>query len=245
MSDPFSSLPVRRIEENGFAPLSRNSWPASVPGIRQVLDEGLDLSALTVFVGENGAGKSTLVEAIAGAFGLGIEGGTRNSLHRTQSSESVLADHLFLVRGGGSSRKGVFLRAETMHGHFAYLDEVGIRGKHNFQSHGESFVEFFTSRAGIQGLWIFDESESALSFKGCLSLISHVRKLVVSGSQVIMSTHSPLLASIPEARLYEMDEEGLASREYDNLDMVRNWRLFLDAPDRFLRHLSGADELAD
>ncbi len=245
MTTPFSGLPVRRIEEDERVPLSRKSWPANIPSVRQVLDEGLDLSALTVFVGENGAGKSTLIEAIAGAFGLGIEGGTQNSLHRTQPSESVLADHLRLVRGTASSRKGVFLRAETMHGHFAYLDEVGSSGKHNFQSHGESFVEFFTSRSSIQGLWIFDEAESALSFTGCLALLSHVRQLLASGSQVIVSTHSPILASLPEAQIYEMDDSGLASRLYDDLSMVRTWRTFLDAPGRFVRHLGDGEEVAD
>jgi energy-coupling factor transporter ATP-binding protein EcfA2 len=33
---------------------------------------------VTLLVGENGSGKSTLVEAIAMAFGLAAEGGTRN-----------------------------------------------------------------------------------------------------------------------------------------------------------------------
>lgn len=233
----FSTLPVRRIEEDRLRPLPRHSWPSTIPAVRQVLNEGLDLFPLTMFVGENGAGKSTLVEAIAELFGLGVEGGTRNTLHRTQHTESGLADHLRLVRSAGAPRQGVFLRAETMHGHFAYLDDVGVTGKHNFQSHGESFIEFFTSRAGMRGLWVFDEAESALSFTGCLALISHISQLLAEGSQVIMSTHSPLLASLPQAKIYEIGDWGLRSREYDDLHMVQSWRAFLDAPARFLRHI--------
>ncbi|MGO1950640.1 MAG: AAA family ATPase, partial [Mycobacteriaceae bacterium] len=166
-----SPLPVRRIEELGIEPADRHSWPATVPAVRDVLDNGIDFSRLTVLVGENGSGKSTLVEAIAEAYGLNSEGGTHNAMHHTQRTESGLNDNLKLIREGGASKKGVFLRAETMHGHFAYQQGIGNDGRHNFQSHGESFIEFFTNRARIKGLWIFDEAESALSFNGCLVLM--------------------------------------------------------------------------
>lgn len=229
-------LPLRRIEEHTLAPALKGEWPATIPAVHEILNNGLDFSPLTAFVGENGSGKSTIVEAIAGAFGLNVEGGTHNAMHRTQQTESGLADHLQLVRGAGASKKGVFLRAETMHGHFAYQSELN-RGRHNFQSHGESFIEFFTARAGIQGLWIFDEAESALSFNGCLTLLAQIVELLASGSQVIMSTHSPILASLPQATIYELSESGLQHKNYDELELVQNWKQFLDAPERFLRHL--------
>ena len=241
-SEPFSSLPLRRIEEHRLNPLPRGKWPATVPAVRQVLDEGLDLGPLTVLVGENGAGKSTLVEGIAEAFGLSVEGGTRDQvLHRTQATESGLCEHLQLVRGVGGARQGVFLRAETMHGTFAYLSELDgppQDGRHNFQSHGESFLEFLDDRAGVAGLWVFDEPESALSFTACMALLGRILDLVAQGSQVVLSTHSPLLAVLPGASIYELGEWGLRSCDYDDLDMVQNWRLFLDQPERFLRHLA-------
>lgn len=56
-----------------------------------------------------------------------------------------------------------------------------------------------------------------------------------------MSTHSPLLASLPEAKIYEIGAWGLRPSAYDELEMVRSWRLFLDSPDRFLRHLFDDD----
>lgn len=239
--EPFSSLPLRRIEEHRLHPLPRGEWPATVPAVRQVLDEGLDLGSLTVLVGENGAGKSTLVEGIAEAFGLSVEGGTRDQvLHRTQATESGLCEHLQLVRGVGGARQGVFLRAETMHGTFAYLSELDgppQDGRYNFQSHGESFPEFLRDRAGVTGLWVFDEPESALSFTACMALLGQILDLVAHGSQVVLSTHSPLLAALPGASIYELGEWGLRSCAYDDLDMVQNWRLFLAQPERFLRHL--------
>ncbi|WP_307806984.1 AAA family ATPase [Naasia sp. SYSU D00057] len=119
-----SALPVRRVEEHRLAPLDRGSWPATVPAVRQLLDEGLELGPVTVLVGENGTGKSTIVEAIAMAFGLSGEGGSTAARHTTRASESPLHESLQLVRGAGASRRGFFLRAETMHGLYTYLDGV-------------------------------------------------------------------------------------------------------------------------
>jgi predicted ATPase len=84
---------------------------------------------------------------------------------------------------------------------------------------------------------VLDEPESALSFGGCLALLGMLRDLAADGSQIILSTHSPVLAALPGARIHEVGEWGLRHVEYDDLDLVQTWRLFLDAPQRFLRHL--------
>ncbi|HEX5560469.1 MAG TPA: hypothetical protein VFX52_02425 [Nocardioidaceae bacterium] len=81
-------------------------------------------------MGENGTGKSTLVEAVAMAFGLSPEGGSVQARHTTRSTESPLAQWLWLWRGAGASRWGFFLRAETMHGFYSYLeDNPGASGR--------------------------------------------------------------------------------------------------------------------
>lgn len=233
----ISSLPVRRLQEDPSAPMDRGSWPATLPVIRQILDSGLDLGPATILVGDNGVGKSTVVEALAAAFGLNAEGGTRAARHVTRSTESDLVDHLLLVRGAGASKQGVFLRAETMHGHFTYLETLGPSRLHE-RSHGEAFLEYVTMRSGIGGLWILDEPESALSFSGCLALIGLLGQLVAEGSQIVLSTHSPVLAALPGAELYEVGPWGLRASGYDELELVRHWRSFLAAPERFLRHLT-------
>lgn len=212
--------------------------------MREVLRDGLDLTRLTVIVGENGSGKSTLVEAVAEAYGLNPEGGTRNAMHSTQRTESGLAENLKLIRAGGASKKGVFFRAETMHSHLAYQDSIAVldgsypTSRNNFQSHGESFLEYVTDRSRIRGLWIFDEAESALSFTGCLRLMVQIIELVKGGSQVIVSTHSPLLASLPDADIIELDDTGLHRTGYDDLALVQNWRRFLAEPESYVNYLS-------
>lgn len=56
-------------------------------------------------------------------------------------------------------------------------------------------------------------------------------------NQVILSTHSPLLAALPGATILEVGEWGLRTSTWEDTDLVRLWRSFLDGPQRFLRHL--------
>jgi predicted ATPase len=65
-----------------------------------------------------------------------------------------------------------------------------------------------------------------------------VSDAVAAGSQVLLATHSPLLAAMPGARMLELDDDGITPRDWADLDLVRDWREFLAAPDRLLRHLA-------
>ena len=240
---PRTHLPIRRVEEyRDPDPMPRDEWPATLPPIRQLLDEGLDLDPVTVFVGDNGVGKSTLIEAIALAFGMSPEGGSTGAHPSTRPSESDLWQHIVLRRDFGAPRGGFFLRAETMHGFFTYLEEHPNRSRpepvFHERSHGEAFLDFVIDRARWPGLWILDEPESALSFSGCLTLIALLRSIVESGvGQVVLSTHSPVLAAFPGATIHEVGEWGLRRAEWSELDLVRNQRAFLESPERYLRHL--------
>ena len=237
-------LPVRRLERHPDAVLDPETYPAAVPAVAQLLREGLDLGAATVLVGENGAGKSTLVEALAIAYGLGAESGTKNTLHATRPSESSLGPALRVSRGPTAARRGFFLRAETMHGYFTHLEVSGTSrpGDPAFHemSHGESFVEVIASRFTGAGLYLLDEPESALSFQGCLALVAVLADLAASGtSQVVVATHSPIIAALPGATLLQVDGDGLSRTTWEDLPLVAHWRSFLDSPQRYLRHLVG------
>lgn len=238
----FERFPIRRLTEHPANTLDRRIWPATLPPVASILDRGLDLGPATVLVGENGSGKSTIIEAIALAYGLSPEGGSTGAQHRTRSTESVLADHLQLIRNAGTTRRGYFLRAETMHGFFTYLESNPRTGDPDVpfhdMSHGESFLELVVDRFRGPGLWVLDEPESALSFSGCLALLGVLKELVASGkSQVILSTHSPLLAALPSAQIFEVGSWGLRPKQWDDLDLVTNWQAFLTSPQRYLRHL--------
>src|SRR5215813_600146 len=114
---------VRRVERDPAAEWDANAWWARIPAVRTVLDTGLDLPAgVTFLVGENGSGKSTLVEALAQAYGLNPEGGSRDAMHQTRATESPLGAALRLVRTPGRRAGAYFLRAETSHGLYTYLE---------------------------------------------------------------------------------------------------------------------------
>ncbi|MCU1407131.1 MAG: family ATPase [Glaciihabitans sp.] len=232
--------PLRSIRSDSDRFIDAGTRRATLGPVAQVLRDGLDLGPVTVLVGENGVGKSTLVEAIAIAYGMGSEGGSTGSRHSTRASESDLSEALLLERGIGASRDGFFLRAETMHGFFTYLEDNPGNDDVVFheRSHGESFLDLLAARSRYPGLWILDEPESGLSFTGLLTLLINLRSIVETGqSQVILSTHSPILAALPGADIYELGSWGMKSADWQHLEIVRDWRSFLDSPERFLRHL--------
>lgn len=238
----FGQTPVTHVGVDPFNPPNPDVWPATMAPVQQILREGLDLGAVTVFVGENGSGKSTLVEGIAMAYGVNSEGGSTGAMHHSRTTESDLHSGLKLTRNPGSSKYGYFLRAETMHGFFSYLEDNPSMGRpdsnYHAMSHGESFLELIVNRFRGGGLWILDEPESALSFSGCLSLLSVLTQSVDGGdSQVILSTHSPMLASLPGADIYEVGPWGLRPNAWEDLELVQNWRSFMDAPQRFLKYI--------
>lgn len=256
MADWTAPLPVRRVEASPYAALPGDQWPLTVPAVGQLMSEGLDLATATILVGENGSGKSTVVEAIAMAYGLSGEGGSVNARHSTRATESPLHEALRLVRGAGASRWGYFLRAETMHGHFTYLEDVGVDGDElrpdrprrdpafHELSHGESFLEMLrTRRFEGEGFFVMDEPEAGLSFSAQLALVATLAELAGQrGTQVLVATHSPILTSLPGARILELDETGMHERTWEDLDVVDHYRRFLEAPGRYLRHLLPADE---
>ena len=236
-----ASRPLRRVAGEPSASLPDDVWPGSVPAVQHILTTGLDLGALTILVGDNGAGKSTLVEAIAVAFGMSPEGGSTGARHTTRATESELHDHLRLTRGIGGDRWGFFLRAETMHGFYSYLEQNPNPGAHDAafheMSHGESFLEILSSRFGDSGLYVLDEPEAALSFDGCLALVGILKDIGQGNrAQAIVATHSPIVAATPGAEVYELGAWGLRASPWRDLRLVQNWKLFLDDPQRYLRH---------
>lgn len=235
--------PVRRVEARRGAQWEAQAWPYRLPAVKHLLERGLDLGRATILVGENGSGKSTLVEGIAEAYGFNPEGGSTGARFSTAATESPLAQALQLVRGAGAPRGGYFLRAETMHGLFSYLESTGADPFHRF-SHGESFRAILDSRtrtargAVRPGLYILDEPESALSFTSSLhALATLVDLLQHKDVQILMATHSPIFAALPGATIWQLDRDGLAPATWADLDLVVNERYFLADPNRFLRHL--------
>lgn len=237
----FDPRAVRQVRLRDGADYDTAAWPYSLPPVAHLLTKGLELdSGVTFLVGGNGSGKSTLIEALAAAAGLNPEGGSRNARHSTKVTESRLHEVLQLVRSVGPRGWSYFLRAETMHGHYTYLDELpgAAPSLHEF-SHGESILEVLENHLRGPGFYLLDEPESALSFSSCLALLVLLDEVARGGGQVVCATHSPVLSALPGATILELSEQGIRRVEWADLELVDHWRRFLGEPYAYLRHLLG------
>ena len=127
---PADDRAVRLIRQDPDNPVDTSRWPATVPAVEQMLCEGLALPpGVTILVGENGSGKSTMVEMLAEACGLNPQGGSAMArLFLTRDSEPGLGPHLIVERGAIRPRWSYFLRADTMHTLYSYLEDNPGRG---------------------------------------------------------------------------------------------------------------------
>jgi predicted ATPase len=226
----------------------RDGWgagfPFDVPAVASA--DRLDLDApVTLIAGDNGSGKSTIVEAIAEAMGFAVEGGElERSGELPAVPRPVLGGALHPVLTSSKPRNGYYLRAESFFNVAGFVDSGGTFSPDlslygdvplHEQSHGESFLALAANRFGGDSLYVLDEPEAALSVTGELALLAIVVRASRAGAQFVIATHSPILLACPDARIYELDEDGLGPCEYDDLQAVRLTRGFLDAPERFIR----------
>jgi predicted ATPase len=238
---PFGSGPYllrvkRRHEAWGVG------YPFDIPAVDAAESIHFD-APVTFLVGENGSGKSTLIEALARLLKFDMQGGSTddNPLERQLDHHNPLAAALASALGPCKPRTGFFLRAESFFnvaGRIDNLDDVasvyGGRGLHQ-QSHGESFLALAANRFGADGLYVLDEPEAALSVTSALAFLAVMARSSAAGSQFIVATHSPILLSLPGARIYELSERGAEPVGWDDCDATRLTKSFLENPDRFLR----------
>jgi predicted ATPase len=220
-----------------------DAWYWALPAVRQLRADGLPLAPVTVLVGENGSGKSTLVEAIATAWRAGLTAQVHHWGPTAYAEDAALWQDLRLAGDWPRPQGGVWLRGEAMHGLFAGIDSAGVELRAfegiplNNRSHGEGFLALLESRTTERGLWILDEPESALSFRSSLRLLALLHGVAATGSQVLLATHSPVLAALPGALIYELDGDGFSARKWAELDLVQDWQAFFDDPRRLLTYL--------
>ena len=236
----LDARPVRAFLPRAGLQVDESAWPASVPAMAQLLREGLEVPAgLTVLVGENGSGKSTVIESLAEAYGLNPQGGSAQArLFRVRRSEPGVGGGLTVVRGR-RPRWSYFLRAETMSQLYTYLEQNpgGRQERLHELSHGEGFLEILRTRVSEAGFYLMDEPDAPLSFTASLGLVALLHDLVVTGSQVVVATHSPIVAALPGANLLELGPWGVRHATWDDLGLVISWRQFMRDPQSFFRHL--------
>ena len=228
---------LREIKLNKETISSFSKYPYCLPVIK-------DLSTLelhpkvTYIVGENGTGKSTILEAIAIAYGLNPEGGTKNFKFSTQNTHSDLWKSLKLIKGIKKPKNSFFLRSESFYNLASNIDEIGAGDSYggislHEQSHGESFMAVIMNRFKENGLYILDEPEAALSPARQMVFISRMHDLIQKNCQFIITTHSPIIMSYPDSIIYEL-KENLERVKYEDTENYKVTKAFINNPKRML-----------
>ncbi|WP_426326375.1 AAA family ATPase [Pedobacter sp. R-06] len=225
-----------------------DGYPFNIPCIKSF--EGLAFHPnVTFFTGENGVGKSTLIEAIAIYLGFNAEGGSKNFNFRSAETHSDLHNFLTISKSFRKPRDGYFLRGESFYnvaseidkldeelGGPKIIDSYGGLSLHE-QSHGQSFWALFMNRFSGNGVYILDEPESALSATKQIAMLSKINNLVDKNAQFIITTHSPILLAYPNAYIYEMADGKTTRIKYEESEVYRVYKSFLDSHKRILDNL--------
>lgn len=221
----------------------RKAYPFCLPFLVDDFELEFD-SPLTIIVGENGVGKSTLIEGIAALAGFDDAGGSRD--HRPVDHSSALeTSGVELAQALKAAWRpklggGWFFKAETFFSVARYLDDAAMSSGGRApdflsHSHGEGFLRFFEERCSRQGVYLFDEPESALSPSRQVEFLKLLRRMEQSGvCQVIMATHAPILMAYPGARLLRMTRRGLEPVRLEDTDHYRMLREFCADPTTFV-----------
>ena len=215
-------------------------YPFSLPWVSDDFELEFD-NPVTIFCGENGSGKSTLIEAIAEVCGFSDTGGNR-SVGATSDDGGLEVNGAALgrvMRGSWLPKitNGWFFRAETFFSMARRLDALGSPNADFLSnSHGEGFLRFFGERMERQGIYLFDEPESALSPRRQVELLQFLMNVQQTGSsQVVLATHSPILMATPGADLRRMTHRGIVACSYRETEHFKLYQSFAQDPEAFLK----------
>ena len=224
----------------------REAYPFCLPLLRDDFEMSFD-KAITIIVGENGTGKSTLLEGIAVLAGYDETGGGKGymTVDHTYALEKMGGTLSSALRASWLPKitNGWFFRAESFFSVARYLDKaalddpVGPEPPPDFlsHSHGEGFLRFFEERCQRQGIFIFDEPESALSPSRQIAFLKLMRRMEDIGHcQIIMATHSPMLMAYPNATLLRLTKYGLEPVTVMETDHYKVMREFCEDPKGFV-----------
>src|SRR3981189_353409 len=236
------NMPAPYLRRIWLEPLridDRAAYPFCLPFLQDEFELSFD-RPITIIVGENGTGKSTLLEGIAVLAGFDEAGGGKGYRPVDHSSaRGGMGGELSSALGASWLPKitnGWFFRAESFFSVARYLDEVGSPSADFLSySHGEGFMRFFEERCQRQGIFIFDEPESALSPARQMEFLKLMWRMDTSGNcQIIMATHSPMLMAYPGARLLRLSKYGLEPVTVEQTDHYRVLREFCADPAGFV-----------
>lgn len=129
-------------------------------------------------------------------------------------------DQLKKVNKSRSKTQSRFVRSEIMDNVREY-------------SNGESAFKYFTEKIDENGLYLLDEPENSLSPKRQLELMKFIEESIrFFNCQFIISTHSPFLLGMKDAKIYNLDENPVKLQSWTELENVRIYYDFFKSHER-------------
>ena len=97
-------------------------------------------------------------------------------------------------------------------------------------SNGENAMRYFIEQIGENGLYLLDEPENSLS----VAKQQELRDFLFDsarhfGCQFVIATHSPIILSMKDALIYDLDEAPVRTKQWTELENVRTWFEFFEA----------------
>ena len=104
-------------------------------------------------------------------------------------------------------------------------ENVGVEER--TYSNGENGFKYFTDAIQPGGLYLLDEPENSLSAEMQLELVHFLHGMArFYDCQFILSSHSPFILSLPNAKIYNMDAEPVDTCKWTELPNVRIYHEF-------------------
>lgn len=100
----------------------------------------------------------------------------------------------------------------------------------DMHSNGESAMKYFVDHITENALYLLDEPENSLSIAFQQELADYIAASArYYGCQFVLSTHSPVLLSMEDALIYNLDEVPVQTRKWTELENVRKYFDFFDS----------------
>ena len=116
-----------------------------------------------------------------------------------------------------------------------YVRERLIRNV-DMHSNGESAMRYFVDHITENALYLLDEPENSLS----VTLQRELAKYIADSAryyscQFVIATHSPILLSLPNAKIYDLNETPVTEKAWTEVENVREFFSFFEEHrDKFL-----------
>ena len=95
------------------------------------------------------------------------------------------------------------------------------------KSNGENAFLYFTREIQEEGLYLLDEPENSLSPARQQELVKFLEDSArFFGCQFVISTHSPFLLAMRDAKIYDLDEDPADVKRWTELENVRTYYTF-------------------